>query len=129
MPKATAGLLIIPENTLVTLYRPDSLSADVDDLIVYQQKELPVRLTIRPSEVPTDPSRIFAPAFLIWDRMKGEPPYAPPVPWTKHWKGGPFEKDLLQMVVEALSSEPARFLGAWSVQENGRAYLVLAVAA
>jgi len=133
VPAKTNLLMVVPEGSVVTLYRPGTLANEVAELVETQRKELPVHLKIEPQDIPADAAGVKVPSLVVWDKALGEMSYAPPVPVIEHWKGQPFEKNLLQMIAAALAGRldavQVQLQAVWGFEREGRSYTVFAVQA
>lgn len=129
LPAGTDQLLLLPADagTAVTLYRHETLAAELEERIAAQKESL-AGIEIRQEPLPPTAESVRRPALFVLDALLTvELPYEP-APALRHWLGEPLPA-LAKLVAVALSGRAdivsVRVLGV--LEREGRRHLVLAV--
>lgn len=124
-------MLIAPEGTRITLYRPDSLGSFLQEWMAGEKSRFP-GLIIEQKPLPPSLRELNPLSAIVWDSLLGNLPYPSPVHVIRHQLGQPFPYSPSQLVALALWDQQdidLQVLSVWTFEREGRQVLALAVQA
>jgi len=134
IPQGTTELVVIPEGTLITFYRPGPLADDVEALIQTQASdpELAKRFTLVASDLPKeDIQAIQGLAVLVWDPDEEPHSLSQHIPVFPHKPHTPWRHPLRDLILGALAgrlnARPVKVLSIQTFEQKGRGFLILAL--
>jgi hypothetical protein len=127
-------LVVIPEGTLITFYRPGPLAEDVEALIQTQASdpELAKRFALVASDLPKeDIQAIQGLAVLVWDPDEEPHPLSRHIPVFHHKPHTPWRHSLRDLILGALAgrlnARSVKILSIHTFEQKGHGFLILAL--